>query len=125
MADENDTGFTADDPATEMPTTPKPKKRRAKRGLKTVAEAVPVSPATTVKSTRAYRKKSTEQAGEVKSTPDAAPANGNSLKNDVRTATAKNKAVGKAGQAQKSIRKALSEKLRAENADLRKRLELK
>ncbi|PZM07969.1 SyrB-like regulator [Rhizobium tubonense] len=141
MADENNIGSTAEVLTTDAPITPAPKKQRAKRRSKVAAEAVPASPATTVKSTRAFRKKSAEQTGNAKEPVAAAAASGKRSKNDgvkpiakIKTTAQPPIAVSAAGkemadllqleEENKRLRKSLSEKLRAENADLRKRLGL-
>jgi putative transposase len=145
MADENNTGSTATEVmSADVAATPTPKKQRAKRGQKTLSEAVPASPSTAVKSPRAYRKKSGEQVVEAQLTSVETPAAGKTLKNDGRKSVGRNKAITKANPTpkpaatdldemadliqledeNKRLRKALSDKLRAENVDLRKRLGL-
>jgi putative transposase len=141
MADENNTETAVEASATATPVTPPVKKQRAKRRQKAAAEVASTSPSGTVKSPRAYRKKGLETTGEAKPPVVATSVAGKVLK------TAGTKAIGgnkgtrpiKAPEAttaagdemsdlvqleheNKTLRKALAEKLRAENADLRKRL---
>ena len=142
MADENDTNSTIE--AAEA-IAPEPKKQRAPRQKKAVAEVNAPAPAEIVKSPRVPRKKRTEQSAE------AVPAVADEKVVSASKTAGGRKAVGRPKAASKvakpaaaaparesafddiadliqleeenkSLRKALSEKLRAENADLRKRL---
>ncbi|CDZ54390.1 Hypothetical protein NGAL_HAMBI2427_56180 [Neorhizobium galegae bv. orientalis] len=132
MADENNTMTNADTPAVAAPDTPK--KERKPRAKKAVAEtasaAVSAQPAAasnaaTGKQTRARRTKSDKGAVSAKRAPvKRAPK-------VVQAATAPSVAAVdefadllQLEEENQKLRKQLAEKLRAENADLRKRLNL-
>jgi putative transposase len=139
MADENEKGATSEVVTTDTPKeVPAPKKQRAPRRLKTAAEATASEPsATSVKSAKGLRKKRVTQ---VEATPAVvkipAPAKGR-IKGPRKAKSVAQAEVPKmapvtAGdemadliqleEENKRLRAALAEKLRAENADLRKRL---
>lgn len=119
-------------------TAPAPKKQRAPRRQKAVAEATAPS-AEIAKSTRAYRKRGSAPT-EVKSVAAEAKvvargkakggAKSTTAKPTKQTERAPATAVEemadliKLEEENKSLRKALADKLRAENSDLRKRLGL-
>lgn len=137
MADENDAGAIG---AVATPEMPAPKKQRKPRRLKTAAEASALeSPATIVKSPKLPRKKRVEKSDTpptaVKTSVDASLTKERAIKGS-RKARAVPQAAPPAhattGEAMadlvqleeenRHLRKALAEKLRQENADLRKRL---
>lgn len=140
MADENDTGTSTEIVATDAPAkTPAPKKQRAPRREKIAAEvAAPTD--TVVKSKRVYRKKSDLIAAEATPTAVETPVKAKSItkltaKNKAAPAPEKKSAAPVAAlddisdliqleEENKKLRKSLADKLRAENADLRKRLGL-
>ena len=140
MADENDTGASTEVVATDTPaTTPAPKKQRAPRREKVAAEvAVPTD--TVVKSKRVYRKKSDLIAAEAKPAAVETPVKAKGItklpaKSKAAPAPEKKSAAPVAAlddiadliqleEENKKLRKSLADKLRAENADLRKRLGL-
>lgn len=142
MADENNTGSVVEGVETDTPAkTPAPKKQRAPRRQKIAAEATTASTAETVKVPRGRRKR-VEQAGEA--TLVETPAAKQRKTRGPNKGPRKNSALKQTGQAaptsvpaidefadllqleeeNKRLRKTLAEKLRAENADLRKRLGL-
>jgi hypothetical protein len=116
-----------------------PKKQRAPRRQKAVAEATAPS-AETVKSPRAYRKRVSEPTGDAKAAVVEQPVVGKSktkgAKNTAKNTAKQAKQTAKAPAApleemadlvkleeeNKRLRKALADKLRVENSDLRKRL---
>lgn len=137
MADENDTNSTIE--AVEV-AAPEPKKQRAPRQKKVIAEVTAPAPAVAVKSPRAPRKKRVDpvvEAAPAIAESESKPGKGRKGVGRPKTAAKAPKAeIAPAGlsavdefadlikleEENKSLRKALSEKLRAENADLRKRL---
>ena len=145
MADENNTGSIAESVGTDASAkTPAPKKQRAPRRQKAVAEATAApSLAKTAKVPRDRRKRG-EQAGEAKPALAETQVAGKSTAKDVikgvrrkRTARPTEQAVAtpvplidemadliQLEEENKRLRKTLADKLRAENADLRKRLGL-
>ena len=145
MADENNTGSIAESVGMDAPAkTPAPKKQRAPRRQKAVAEATVAAPlAKTAKVPRGRRKRG-EQAGDAKPALVETPVAGKSTAKDVikgvrrkRTATPAAQTVAtpvpandeladliQLEEENKRLRKTLADKLRAENADLRKRLGL-
>ena len=141
MADENDTNSTIE--AVEA-TVAEPKKQRAPRLKKAAAEVAAPAPAATVKSPRVPRKKRVDQSAEAAPVVGDKKVDGGGKPDTGRKAVGRPKTTSKVSKAavspasetvvdeiaelirleeeNKSLRKALSEKLRAENADLRKRL---
>lgn len=134
MADDNDAGVAGEVAAAEAPVaTTEPKKRRGPRSQKVVADAVvSASPEAAAKAPKT-RKKRGEKV-EAKPVAVEAPAAAKRTRT-VKAAAPAKKAVAApvaAGddisdllqleEENKGLRKALAEKLRAENADLRKRL---
>jgi hypothetical protein len=141
MADENNADSITEAVETEAPAKiPAPKKPRAPRRQKAAAEATAAAPtAETVKSPTGRRKRR-EKAGETTSTHVETPVADNSKTKRAR----KSRTVKQTGQVastsipaideiadliqleeeNKRLRKTLADKLRAENADLRKRLGL-
>ncbi|AXA43297.1 hypothetical protein DLJ82_5736 (plasmid) [Rhizobium leguminosarum] len=132
MADQNDTMINADTPATAAPDMPrKVRKPRAKKAVPEAASAaISVQPAvasnaTAGKQKRGRKAKSDEGATSAKRAPvKRAPK-------AVQTATAPSVAAVdefadllQLEEENQRLRKLLAEKLRAENADLRKRLNL-
>lgn len=139
MADEKDTGATSAISAPVSAEAPVVKKQRAPRRSKAEIEAALTTSTTTVKSPKVRAKRATqvEAAPVVVEKPAAKVA-----KKTVTKAAGKTKAVSQAKAPTKSpvrvadgiadlikleeenkqLRKALAEKLRTENADLRKRL---
>jgi len=129
---DEETNINTADAASEVPVaTPAKKKTRQSRKTKTAAEATTSVDAITTeepaKKTRAKR--------EPKAVPAKAPTASRSRGSDKKAAAAPAKPVSSAAEPtdefadllkleeeNKSLRKQLSEKLRAENADLRKRL---
>jgi putative transposase len=142
MADENNLDSAAEVTVPETPSVPAPKKQRAPRKQKTVAEAIPASSDATAKSTRAYRKKVGEPAVDATAVLGKATATGKSPKKPRgKTAKGNSPVISPAAKSaapltpvdemaeivqleeeNKRLRKAVAEKLRSENADLRKRL---
>ncbi|NTF53049.1 SyrB-like regulator [Agrobacterium rhizogenes] len=145
MADENDAGsIIAAVEADAAAKTPVAKKQRAPRRQKAIAEAT-VAPST-VKAAKVARgrRKLGEQGGETTPTPVEALATNQRKTRAPNKGPRKNSATKQAGQAaeasvpeidefadliqleeeNKRLRKTLADKLRAENADLRKRLGL-
>jgi hypothetical protein len=139
MADENEKSATSEVVTTDTPTkVPAPKKQRAPRRLKTAAEATASEPsATSVKTAKVPRKKrvtQVEAAPAVVKTPLTATGRikGARKAKSVTPAEAPKVTPVTAGdemadliqleEENKRLRAALSEKLRAENTDLRKRL---
>lgn len=141
MADESDAGSIAEAVETDAPAkTPAEKKQRAPRRQKAAVEATTV--ASTVEAVRSPkgRRKRGEQAGEAKPTPVAKQRKTrgpNKAATKTRTAKQTGQAAGTSAPAideiadliqleeeNKRLRKTLADKLRAENADLRKRLGL-
>jgi hypothetical protein len=135
MADENETSPTINGAKTPA-TAPEPKKQRAPRQKKAAEAAAPVPPAATVKSPR---KKRGAPPVEATLAADGKPVVSESKPGKGRKGVARPKATKTAatvvGSAldemadlialeteNKRLRQALSEKLRAENADLRKKL---
>ncbi|MBB3610562.1 SyrB-like regulator [Rhizobium sp. BK602] len=138
MADENSASPIAEVAATDAAVkAPAPKKQRAPRRRKAATEeTVIASPAKTEKLPRG-RRKSVAQAAEAKLAPEtAAVASKRTRKNVGPKKTPKQTAKAPASaademadliqleQENKKLRKTLADKLRAENADLRKRLGL-
>lgn len=139
MADENDIGASAEIVATDAPAKA-PKKPRVPRTAKSAAEsAAPASGDTAVKSKRVYRKKSDLAATEAKPAAVEAPIKAKGPKVAAKTKAApapEKKAAAPVAalddiadliqleEENKKLRKSLADKLRAENADLRKRLGL-
>ena len=142
MADENNSDSTTDVVETDAPAkTAAPKKQRAPRRLKETAEAMV---ATSLAKLPRGRKKRSQQAGETKPTPVETQVAGRSTAKDVirdtgrkrtakqieRSAKAHLPAIDEMAdliqleEENKGLRKTLADKLRAENADLRKRLGL-
>ena len=144
MADENNAGSIAGAAETDTPAkTPAPKRQPAPLRQRTAGEAaVAASPA--VKSPGVKRGKRGEQAGEAKPTPVETPVANqrktrgpNKAATKTRTAKQTRQAAGTSAPAideiadllqleeeNKRLRKTLADKLRAENADLLKRLGL-
>lgn len=139
MADENEIGATSEVVTTDTPAkVPAPKKQRAPRRLKTAVEATASEPsATRVKTAKIPRKKrvtQVEAAPAVVKTPLTATGRikGPRKAKSVTQAEVPKEAPITAGDAiadfiqleeeNKRLRAALAGKLRAENADLRKRL---
>jgi putative transposase len=141
MADENNTGSTTEGVETDTPAQkPTPKKQRAPRRQKAAAEATVVASAKVPRG----RRKSGEHAEEAKLTPAGTQVTGKSTKKDAIKATGRKRTAkqpeptAKAAlsamdemadliqleEENKRLRKTLTEKLRTENADLRKRLGL-
>lgn len=138
MADENNTGSIAQAVETNAPAkTPAAKKPRAPRRQKAVAEAtVAASTAEAVKAPRTRRKRG-EQAAQATPAPVETPVANqrktrgpNKGPKKTRAAKASVPALDEFADLvqledeNKRLRKTLAEKLRAENADLRKRLGL-
>lgn len=133
MVDENDTNAATENMDVEQPaTTSKPKKQRAKR--RTPAELAAVAAAKLQKA-NAKKQGASVEAGKpttagksTASKPAArgASTTGGAAKAEPRQATSapidEFADLLKLEEENKALRKALSEKLRAENADLRKRL---
>jgi putative transposase len=139
MADENNTGATSEVLATNAPAdVPVVKKQRAPRRSKAAMEAASTaSPATTtVKSpkVRAKRGAKVEATSAAVETPNAAnvaikgprkaKATGQSKAPATKSVAAADEMADliQLEEENKRLRKALADKLRAENADLRKRL---
>jgi putative transposase len=141
MPDENNTGSTPETVKTEAPSAtqaPASKKTRAARQPKAKPEVVSDASASTIKSKRSYRKKDAEQSNEPSLPVSKKPATGKGLKTasgkatvaapSIQNKTAPLTAADEMAdllqleEENKSLRKALSDKLRSENADLRKRL---
>ncbi|MDP9634649.1 UNVERIFIED_ORG: pyruvate/2-oxoglutarate dehydrogenase complex dihydrolipoamide acyltransferase (E2) component [Ensifer adhaerens] len=141
MADENSSGSTTDVVETAAPAEiPAPKKQRAPRRPKAIAEAS----ATPLVKARRGRKKRSEQGVDAKQTSAETQVAGNSAAKDLTKGTRKKRAPKQAERSanlplpamdemadliqleeeNKRLRKTLADKLRAENADLRKRLGL-
>ncbi|UWU25707.1 SyrB-like regulator (plasmid) [Rhizobium sp. CB3060] len=144
MADENNTGTITEMADTNIPAkTPAPKKQRAPRRPKAAAEAAGTTQvAKPAKAPRGRRKRS-EEAASTKSDPIEMQVADISVKEPIKDTAAKTppqqsvQKVTAAASARdemadliqleeenKRLRKLLAEKLRAENADLRKRLGL-
>ncbi|NTG51569.1 SyrB-like regulator [Agrobacterium rhizogenes] len=145
MADENNTGSIAQAVETDAPAkTPTAKKQRAPRRQKAVAETtVAASTTEALKAPRGRRKRG-EQAAETTAAPVETPVAKQRKTRGPNKGPRKNSAIKQTGQAvrtivptidefadllqleeeNKRLRKSLAEKLRAENADLRKRLGL-
>ena len=147
MPDENNTGLIAAAAETDTPVTaPATKKQRAPRRKKAAVEPVrAASKATTAKSSTANPRKRDKQdgTGKLKRT-EALVTDGTSTAKDATKSAERKKAAKPVEQTAKTgvsaidemadlvqleeenkrLRKALAEKLRAENADLRKRLGL-
>ncbi|NTJ11627.1 SyrB-like regulator [Rhizobium lusitanum] len=145
MTDENNTGSIAEAVETDAPAkTPAAKKQRAPRRQKAVAEAtVATSTAEAVKVPRGHRKRG-EQAAETTPVPVETPVVNQRKTRGPNKGPKKTRAARQTGQAAKAsvlatdefadlvqleeenkrLRKTLADKLRAENADLRKRLGL-
>jgi hypothetical protein len=145
MADENNTGpVTGIAEADAMAKVPAAKKQRAPRRQKAVAETtVAVLPAKIVKVAEGRRKRG-EQAAEMKPTPVETQVTGKATSKNAIKDTAAKRAPKRTEQTAKApvpaldeiadliqleeenkrLRKTLADKLRAENADLRKRLGL-
>ena len=141
MDDENNAGSIAKAVEADAPAkTPAEKKQRAPRRQKAAVEAtVAASTAEAVPSPKGRRKRG-EQAGEAKPTPVASQRKTrgpNKAATKTRTAKQTGPAAGTSAPAideiadliqleeeNKRLRKTLADKLRAENADLRKRLGL-
>ncbi|MBO9195132.1 hypothetical protein J5277_13560 [Rhizobium sp. 16-449-1b] len=133
MADETSMSPTVETPPAEAPAASKEKKTRAPRKPKVAAEAaVGASVSTAAKKTRGPGKKkaaATEAAvsAPVVKTP-AAAAKAQPAKREPRKAETAPAVIDgfaellKLEEENQKLRKALSEKLRAENAELRKRL---
>lgn len=139
MADENDTGATSAVLAPTPAEAPVAKKQRARRRSKAEIEAAHSASPTTVKSPKVRKKRSARVGATpaVAETPAANIAKGAGAKgirktNAVSHAEAPTMAPVTAAdemadliqleEENRQLRKALAEKLRAENADLRKRL---
>jgi putative transposase len=138
MADENNTGATSEVLATNAPAdVPVVKKQRAPRRSKAAMEAASASPATTtVKSPKARTKRGAkvEATSAAVETPAAAKvaikgprkakAAGQSKAPATKSVAAADEMADliQLEEENKRLRKALADKLRAENADLRKRL---
>ncbi|WFU06975.1 SyrB-like regulator (plasmid) [Rhizobium sp. CB3171] len=145
MADENNTGSITDMADTNIPAkTPAPKKQRAPRRPKVAAEAAGnTQVAKPAKAPRGRRKRS-EQPADTKSEPVEMQVADISVKERTKDTAAKSTAqqseqkvttpvvsardemadLIQLEEENKRLRKLLAEKLRAENADLRKRLGL-
>jgi len=145
MADENNSGSITESVATDAPVkTPAAKKQRAPRRQKAAAEATVAAPvAKTAKVARGRRKRG-EQAEDAKPALVETQLAGKSTTKDAikgvrrkRTARPTEQTVATAvpmidemadliqlEEENKRLRKTLADKLRAENADLRKRLGL-
>ncbi|NTF59360.1 SyrB-like regulator [Agrobacterium rhizogenes] len=140
MADENNAGSVIGALVTDAPAkTPVPTKPHALRRQKTSAETT-VAAATAAKAPSVNRKKSDEQVVETNPTPAKTPFADKSKMKVTAKNTATEQAVQAAGtsvpaideiadliqleEENKRLRKTLADKLRAENADLRKRLGL-
>ena len=145
MADENNMGSVADIAVTDAPAkTQAPKKQRAPRRPKVVAEATVAAPlAKTAKVPRGRRKRG-EQAVDAKPALVETPVAAKSTAKDAIKGVRRKRAARQTAQAvatpvpvidemadliqleeeNKRLRKTLADKLRAENADLRKRLGL-
>jgi hypothetical protein len=142
MVDENDTGTTSEVAATAAPVETPAKKQRAPRKPKAAAEAAaPASSAATVRSAKLPRKKrgaNAEETPAVGEAPVAAkvgrkigtrgPGKAKLASSDKVPTAAAVTAGDEMGdllqleEENKQLRKTLAEKLRTENADLRKRL---
>ncbi|TCU11757.1 SyrB-like regulator [Rhizobium sullae] len=141
MADQNNTGSTTEGVETNTPAQkPALKKQRAPRRQKAAAEATVVASAKLPRG----RRKSGEHAEEAKLTPVATEVTGKSTRKDAIEATGRKRTSKQPGptakatlsamdemadliqleEENKRLRKTMAEKLRAENADLRKRLGL-
>jgi hypothetical protein len=133
MADDNDTNENVDTAASE--TALVPKKKRATRRPRAAAEAAPS--AASVKSPKVPRKKRGENVEATPAVVEAAAAPNGVVKGarkaraaaqvepSVNVSVIANDEMADLLQLEKenkTLRKALAEKLRAENADLRKRL---
>lgn len=140
MADENNTGSITDVVKTDSPATiPAAKKQRASRRPKAVAEA---TGATSIAKAPTGRRKRGEHAGDVKPKSAETQVTGKSaakgvikgagrkrvVKQPEQTATTPVSAADEMAdlvqleEENKRLRETLADKLRAENADLRKRL---
>ncbi|MGO7133528.1 SyrB-like regulator [Rhizobium leguminosarum] len=145
MADENDTGLKSEAAATDVAAkVPAPKKQRAPRRQKAAAEATAAASLAKTAKVPSGRRKRGEQAGEVKLTAGETQVTGKSTGKDAVKQTGKKAAPKQTEQTvsapvsamdemadliqleeeNKRLRKTLADKLRAENADLRKRLGL-
>ncbi len=135
MADETSMSPAADTPSVEAPAAPKEKKTRALRKPKAASEAVvAASVSAPVKKTRGPgKKKSVASEAPVAKAPaaskkPAAIANAEPAKRGPRKVDATLAPIDgfsellKLEEENQKLRKALSEKLRAENAELRKKL---
>jgi hypothetical protein len=138
MADENNTGSIAQAVETDAPAkTPTAKKQRAPRRQKAVAETtVAASTTEAVKAPRGRRKRG-EQAAETTAAPVETPVAKQRKTRGPNKGPRKTKVAAtpvpaidefadllQLEEENKRLRKTLAEKLRAENADLRKRLGL-
>uniref|UniRef100_UPI003100C1A9 SyrB-like regulator n=1 Tax=Neorhizobium sp. EC2-8 TaxID=3129230 RepID=UPI003100C1A9 len=145
MADENNPGTIAEIAEADAPAkTPAPKKQRAPRRQKAVAEAtVAASVAKTPKVSRTRRKRG-EQAVEAKLSPEETQGTAKNAPKEAVKNTGRKRAPKQTVQTakpavpalddmadlvqleeeNKRLRKTLADKLRTENADLRKRLGL-
>lgn len=145
MADENNTGTITEIAEADAPANaPAPKKQRAPRRQKAVAEAtVAASLAKAVKVPRGRRKRG-EPAVEAKLSPEETQVAAKSTRKDAVKDTGRKRTPKQTEQTvkapapvldemadliqleeeNKKLRKTLADKLRAENADLRKRLGL-
>lgn len=133
MADEIDTGRVVEGIATETATAPAAKKTRAPRRSKIVAETVTASARAEKEPAKAPKAKRGSNVPAAPKAVNAAVAKKATTKTS-RVAVAKKDVAAPVGllediadlikleEENKSLRKQLSEKLRAENADLRKRL---
>ncbi|AGB73457.1 MULTISPECIES: hypothetical protein [Rhizobium] len=144
MADENNTGTSTEMADTNIPVkTPAPKKQRAPRRPKATAEAAGTTQVGKPAKAPRGRRKRSDQAADTKSQPVEMQVADISVKEPIKDTAAKRPAqqsVQKGTTAisardemadllqleeeNKRLRNLLAEKLRAENADLRKRLGL-
>lgn len=137
MADENETSVTSEVVAKDVPVTAaQPRKQRAPRRPKAVAEAASTPALVTAKVPKT-RKKRGEALAAAPAVVDKPVLAKGPAKNSVKAKLIKQAAPAKMSPAKagddmadliqleeenKKLRKTLAEKLRAENADLRKRL---
>lgn len=138
MADENETSVTSEVVAKDVPVTAaQPKKQRAARRPKAVAEAAASTPAVVAAKVPKTRKKRGEALAAAPAVVDKPVVAKGPAKNSIKAKLVKQAAPAKMSPAKagdemadliqleeenKKLRKTLAEKLRAENADLRKRL---
>lgn len=131
MADENDTTTISDAPASVVAAIDVPKKQRKPRAKKAAPETAPAEAAASTAAGKRYRQTKGRKAKPNGDENSAKSAAARRAPKAAQTATAAPTAVVEEmadllqlEEENRKLRKLLAEKLRAENADLRKRLNL-